>query len=848
MAAKTLKGITVEINGKTTGLANALKDVTKTSTALSSNLKEINKALKLDPGNTELLNEKQKILSESVAAARKELKTLEDVQDQIAAQYANRDIDRGAWLEYQNKLIKAKQHLEDLEKAQKDFGNAAAQAIKDVTKTSTALSSNLKEVNKALKLDPGNTELLNEKQKILSESVAAARKELETLEGVQKQVSDQYANGDIDRGAWLEYQNKLQKAKQHLEDLEKAQKDFGTAAAQTIKEAGAKIEEYGGKASKVGETLTKNVTTPLTAAAAAGVAAFSAVDEGVDTIVTATGASGEALDGLVASYETIATSIPEELGDVASAVGEVNTRFHTTGEELEGQTTLFLQFAKITGGDVVSSVDSADKVLKTFGKTSDDASGLLGMVAKAAQDTGINAQGLMDDVLANSATFKELNFSLEESVNFMALLDENGVESGVALAGLKKAVVNLTDAGMSESEALQTVIDKIKNAGSETEALTIAQETFGTKGAAEMATAIREGRLSLDDLSASMADYSTVVTDTYNNTMDGVDGATTAANAAKIAMSTLGETISDMLAPIFQHLTQLLIDAKARFDTLDDGQKQAIVTIGLVVAAIGPALVIIGKVITAVGTITTGVGSLVGFVGGTVVPLITGTVMPALSGLWALMLANPISIVIAAIAAIVAAFVLLWNKCEGFRNFWINLFSSVKTTVEDARANIISTFEGIRSGISEKIEAARSAVSAGIEGIKNLFNFSWSLPPIKLPHFSVSGSFSLNPPSVPKIGVSWYRQGGILNGAQIFGSMGDTLLGGGEAGAEAVLPLSSFYSELAAILDKRLAGLQHTGPLIEQHNEYHSPKALSPAEAARETREATRQAVRAIRK
>ena len=677
-----------------------------------------------------------------------------------------------------------------------------ANALKDVTKTSTALSSNLKEINKALKLDPGNTELLNEKQKILSESVAAARKELETLEGVQKQVSDQYANGDIDRGAWLEYQNKLQKAKQHLEDLEKAQKDFGTAAAQTIKGAGAKIEEYGGKVSKVGETLTKNVTTPMAAAAAAGVAAFSAVDEGVDTIVTATGASGEALDGLVASYETIATSIPEELGDVASAVGEVNTRFHTTGEELEGQTTLFLQFAKITGGDVVSSVDSADKVLKTFGKTSDDASGLLGMVAKAAQDTGINAQGLLDDVLANSATFKELNFSLEESVNFMALLDENGVESSTALAGLKKAVVNLTDAGMSESEALQTVIDKIKNAGSETEALTIAQETFGTKGAAEMATAIREGRLSLDDLSASMADYSTVVTDTYNNTMDGVDGATTAANAAKIAMSTLGETISNMLAPVFQRLTQLLIDAKAHFDTLDDGQKQAIVTIGLIVAAIGPALVIIGKVITAVGTITTGVGSLVGFVGGTVVPLITGTVMPALSGLWALMLANHISIVIAAIAAIVAAFALLWNKCEGFRNFWINLFSSVKSTVVDAKNNVLSTFDGIKNGISSRIEGAKNSVHNAIENIKGFFNFSWSLPHLQLPHPYISGRFSLNPPSVPSFGINWYKEGGILSGAQIFGQMGGNLLGGGEAGQEAVLPLSDFYDHLDGILSR----------------------------------------------
>lgn len=677
-----------------------------------------------------------------------------------------------------------------------------ANALKDVTKTSTALASNLKEVNKALKLDPGNTELLNEKQKILSDSVAAARKELETLEGVQKQVSDQYANGDIDRGAWLEYQNKLQKAKQHLEDLEKAQRDFGTAAAQAMKEAGQKIEEYGGKVTKVGESLTKNVTTPLTAVAAAGVAAFSAVDEGVDTIVTATGASGEALDGLVSSYEAVATNIPEELGDVASAVGEVNTRFHTTGEELEGQTTLFLQYAKITGGDVVSAVDSTDKVLKAFGKTSEDTGGLLGMVAQAAQDTGINAQGLMDDVLANSATFKELGFSLEESINFMAQLDANGVDAGVALAGLKKAVVNLTDSGMSESEALQTVIDKIKNASSETEALSIAQETFGTKGAAEMATSIREGRISLDDLAASMSDYSTVVTDTYNNTVDGVDGAVTAANAAKIAMSTLGETISNMLAPVFQRLTQLLMDAKAHFDNLDDNQKQAIVTVGLVVAAIGPALVVIGKVISAVGTIVSGVGSLVGFVGGTVIPLITGTVMPALSGLWALMLANPITIVIAAIVAIGAAFAALWNNCEAFRNFWINLFSSVKNTAVDAKNGLLSTFDGIKNGISTRINGAKDAVSGAIEKIKGFFHFEWSLPALKLPHPYISGSFSLNPPSVPSFGINWYREGGILSGAQIFGQMGGNLLGGGEAGQEAVLPLSDFYDHLDGILSR----------------------------------------------
>ncbi len=779
-------------------------------------------------------------------------------------------------------------------------------ALQSVNAEARKFNSTLKDVNKALKLDPTNTELLKEKQTALGNSVENTRDKLMRLESMQDQIAQQYKAGKIDQGAYMQFQLELENTRANLKKLEEQQKQFGNVAKQVLQEAGQKVQDFGKKVetageniTKIGDGMTKNVTAPIMAVGTAAVAAFSAVDDGADTIVRATGASGDALDGLVGSYENVATKIPAELGDVASAIGEVNTRFQTTGPELESQTELFLKFANITGGDVVGSVDDADKALEAWGRDASDLPGFLGMVAKASQDTGLNAQKLMQDVQGNSASFKELGFSLEESINFMSMLDANGVESSTALAGLKKAVVNLTDSGMDEHEALQQVIGSIKDASTETEALEKAQEVFGTKGAAEMATAIRDGRLDIEDLSASMSDYSTVVDDTFANTVDGVDGAKTAANAAKIALADLGGTISDMLGPVLEHVTQILRNAKAALDNMDEGQKQAIVKVALLVAAIGPAIAIGGRVVGIIGTVIEKGGALIGFLGkvpgavttvigvaskaGSLISTIGGVAMPALSAAIGF-LTSPIGIAVAAIVGAIAVFTLLYNKCEGFRNVvntvgsaiqsgWSSAMTAVGSLaskgMEAARAavaqgvqNINSQFpglsgavstvsnimDGVRSAFASKIEAARSAVSQGIANIKNLFNFSWSLPPIKLPHFSVSGSFSINPPSVPKIDVSWYRQGGILNGAQIFGSMGDTLLGGGEAGAEAVLPLSSFYSELAAILDERLAALQHTGPLIEQHNEYHSPKALSPAEAARETREATRQAVRAIRK
>lgn len=571
-----------------------------------------------------------------------------------------------------------------------------SKALSGVNSSCSSLQKELREVDKLLKLDPTNTELLAQKQKILKEAIGSTKEKLETLKEAEKQVQEQFENGEVSEEQYRALQREIASTEIKLGDLEKqaeeSNKEFentGQAAEETAKsvskiDTAAKafdtVEDKAGKAAKA--------MAPLSAAAAAvgtgAVAAAMNLDDGYDIIITKTGATGEALDDLNERMNNIFKDIPTDAETAGTAIGEVNTRFQLTGDELESLSKQFIEFAEINGTDLNSSIDNVDTILNKFNVDAGQAGNVLGLLTKVGQDTGLSMDTLESSLMQNGSTLKEMGLGITESVNLLAMFENNGVDATTAMAGLKKAVKNYTAEGLSTDQALQKTIDSIKNASTETEALSIAQETFGSKGFAEMAQAIREGKLSVDDLGGSLEDYGTTVQDTYESTLDPWDNAKVMLNNLKLAGSDLAGTALSALQPAIEKVTSTVQSATEWFSGLTDKQKETIAAIVMIVAAIAPALLIISKVAGAISTVIN----------------VIKTLQTAITAVNAVLAANPIILVIAAIAALIAIFITLYNKCEWFRDAVNEIFKNVKEFIGGA----IEVIKGVIGTIWDKIQ------------------------------------------------------------------------------------------------------------------------------------------------
>ena len=618
-----------------------------------------------------------------------------------------------------------------------------SKALQGVNKDLREAQNGLRDVNKLLKVDPGNVDLLRQKQGFLNDAISSTEEKLaKEREALEQMKSADGFDANSKQAKALERQ--IIADEQALESLKKQSKEFGSVASQQFKAVGDKVSQVGDKISGVGKAMTTRVTAPIVAVGAASIAAFKEVDAGLDIVTQKTGASGDALAEMQEIVKNIATSIPADFETVGTAVGEVNTRFGVTGEALAGLSEEFVKFAEVNGTDVTNAVDQTQKALSAFGLGAEDAGSLLDRLNLTGQQTGASMASLLNGLIQNGTAFQEMGLSIDQATVFMGQMETSGANSETVMNGLRKALKSATEEGIPLNQALSDLQNTILNGTDSMDGLTAAYDMFGKSGD-QIYAAVKNGTLDFNALGIAAQDAGGSVSKTFEGTKDPIDDFKTSMNAAKIAGAELGAVIQTAAAPLIQKLTELIKGLTERFKALTPEQQQTIVKIGAVVAAVGPALLIIGKLVSGIGSVISILGTVIGVLGG------------------------PLTI---AIGAAIAVGVLLYKNWD-----------TVKEKASALWQHIKSTFEGIKN-----------TISSAIERIRSLFNFEWHFPSLKLPHFSIQGSFSLSPPSVPYLSVDWYKKayenGVMFTRPTVLATPGGMKGFGDGNGAEVVLGLN----------------------------------------------------------
>ena len=543
--------------------------------------------------------------------------------------------------------------------------------------------------------------------------------------------------------------------------------------AESLNDTGKKLEEFGGK-------MTNRVTKPVVAAGAAAMAAWAQVDNGLDIVTQKTGASGEALEEMHQTVKDLCAEINTDFETAGTAVGEVNTRFHLTGEALNDLSAKYIKFAQVNDLDVNAQIDKGSKLMQAYGMSVDEVSLFLDHLNVVGQNTGANLDTLQDQMIANSAALKEMGLDAFGSAAFLGQLETSGIDSGTALAGLKKALQNAVKEGKPMSTAMQELQEKMANAGSNTEAMQLAMELFGNKAGPAIAKACSDGSLSFETLSAAAQESAGSVDGMYEALKDPTDDFQRALNQLMVLGYEIAETLMPMIAQAVEIILPVLSGLVDAWNGLSPEMQNFIVKAALAAAACGPIVSGIGGIIgqNGIGGLMMNISKLMGSNDSLMAnagKLFSG-IKAGAGGLFSFLAANP---VIAIIMGIVAVIAILYAKCEWFRDGVNNFIGGA-----------IAKFNEMKDAAGRTFNGAKETIEKVVNKLKGIFNFEWKLPKLKLPHLNIKGEFSLVPPRAPSFSLDWYAKGGILTKPTIFGAQGSKLLGGGEAGHEAVLPIS----------------------------------------------------------
>ena len=606
----------------------------------------------------------------------------------------------------------------------------------DTTKLSTALSkvnkeirdtqAQLKDVNKLLKLDPGNAELMAQKQRLLAQAVGETKEKLDALKLAGQQANEALAKGEISRSQYDALQREIAETEQALRDLER-QAEQSSVALQKIGAAGEKLQSVGSSIEGVGQKLMP-VTAAVGGLSAAAVKVASEFDSAMSQVAAVSGATGKELDALRDKAREMGSKTKFSASEAAEAMNYMAMAGWKTGDMLDGIEGI-MNLAAASGEDLATTSDIVTDALTALGLSASDSGHFADILAAASSNANTNVAMMGETFKYCAPVAGALGFTAEDTAEAIGLMANAGIKSSLAGTAMRTMLTSLTGEVTFVGGAFGELTVQTTNADGSMRSLgdilTDCRAAFAQMSESERA-ANAEALVGKNAMSGFLAVMNAAPGDIekLNSAINNCDGTaekmaeTMQDNLAgqltilKSQLEELAISIGEILMPSIRQIVGWIQGLVDWLNGLDEGTKKVIVTVALVVAALGPVLIVVGKVVGAVGTILTVVPKIAGAVSG-VVGFVSGTVIPALSAVVAAIGWVPI-----AIAAVIGVVVLLYNKCEWFRD-------AVNAVWAQVRDFFVSAWEVICSFFTETIPAAWESLVSFFQGIPAWWSGLW---------------------------------------------------------------------------------------------------------------------------
>ena len=654
-------------------------------------------------------------------------------------------------------------------------------ALKNVNSTIKNTQSQLKDVNRLLKLDPGNTELITQKQRALKDAIGATSEKLETLKQAQEQAKQQLENGDLGQDKYDALQREIIETEQELRRLQEEAASTSVALSK-IDQAGKKMEAFGDSVTSAGQKIMP-ASMAVTGLGAAAVKTATDFDEGMSKVAAISGATGDDLDALRDKAREMGAKTKFSASEAADAMNYMAMAGWKTGDMLEGIEGI-MNLAAASGEDLATTSDIVTDALTAFGLTAQDSGHFADILAAASSNANTNVAMMGETFKYCAPIAGALGFSAEDTAEAIGLMANAGIKSTQAGTALRTIMNNLSGEVKITGAALGEVTIATTNADgsmrdlsdilsdcrgafsqlSESEQAAAAEALVGKNAMSGFLALMNAGEGDIEKLSSAIDSCS----DTFVKTVDGAiipmsqaleegvewieeyngvsekmaavmqDNLGGQLTILKSQIQELAISFGEMLTPAIRAIVSRVQAFVDKLNGMSESQRKAVLTIGLIIAALGPLLVILGTVISKVGVamqgfvkLTTGVKKLgVAVKAGTG---IFGKLGAALGGISA-----PVLAVIAVIAVLVAAFKHLWDTNEEFRNaitaIWNGIVSKIQAFCQGIvdRLNALgfefgsivdvlkSLWDGLCQFLAPVFEAAFSVVSTVLGSVLNV--------------------------------------------------------------------------------------------------------------------------------